>query len=437
MKILCATDFSDAARAAAAVAAALTKKSGGSLRLVHCLPDTMFMGEVPALPPDDAPYRAELKNGAEALRAGAIEVTEDFRRGGTTMEILAAAAEQGAELIVLGSSGKGGAGRWIAGSVAEAVAAHAPVPVLVVREADKLLAWLEKEQTLDLLCGIDLSGSSDAALALVRRLKGFGPVKIAAASIQPVAEEGSRPEQHESLERDIWEKVHAILGEARLEVHARETGRLPASELLRLAGEQKPGMLVVGTHRHEGTKHRSRRSFSRRVLDHAGVNVLCVPGLAPPLDVPAIRRVLLAMNFDGMEVESLRRAQSLLPSGGEIRLLHVCREPKPGINPVVASEVYFEHSLATAKEREAAEARFLSLPAALREVPNVRISQEVLVHRDAAAAICAAAERMGADVICMGCKGHSRLGAALLGSTVQAVLARSRTPVLVVTAAPI
>ena len=43
------------------------------------------------------------------------------------------------------------------------------------------------------------------------------------------------------------------------------------------------------------------------------------------------------------------------------------------------------------------------------------------------------ADRFRADVICMGTKGHSRTGAALLGSTVQAVLARTHKPVFVVT----
>lgn len=433
MNIICATDFSVFSTAAAAVAAAIVKKTRGTLRLVHCLPDTMFVSEVPALPPEDGHFRAELKSEADALRALGIEVTEDFRRGGITMEVLAAAAEMEPDLIVLGSSGKGGAGRWLLGSVAESVATHAPVPTLVVHDADPLRAWLDNGQSLDLLCGIDLSGATDAALALVRRLSALGPVKIGAASIRPIAEHDSRQEQHRSHELEVWEKVHPLLGEAPLEVHARETGRQPAAEFLHLAEEQMPGMLAVGVGRHEGRRRWGRHSFCRRVLAHARANVLCVPGVAQPLDIPAIHRILLAMDFHGMEVESLRRAHSLLPSGGEIRLLHVCHEPKRGINPIVASEVYFDNSIAMDKERAAAEERLRSLPPALLHAPGVRISSKVLVHEDVAAAICEAAERMGADVICMGTKGHSRLGAALLGSTVQAVLSRSRIPVFVIT----
>jgi nucleotide-binding universal stress UspA family protein len=48
-------------------------------------------------------------------------------------EIVAAAKSFGADLIVIGSHGRGGIGRVLMGSVAEAVMRHAPCPVLVVR----------------------------------------------------------------------------------------------------------------------------------------------------------------------------------------------------------------------------------------------------------------------------------------------------------------
>jgi nucleotide-binding universal stress UspA family protein len=113
--------------------------------------------------------------------------------------------------------------------------------------------------------------------------------------------------------------------------------------------------------------------------------------------------------------------------------VHVCLEPSSGINPVIASEVYFDHSMATAKERQEAEEKLKALPQALLKVPGVTTTSEVLTHYDFAAAICNAAERFNADVICMGTKGHSRTGIALLGSTVQAVLARSHKPVFIAT----
>jgi nucleotide-binding universal stress UspA family protein len=47
--------------------------------------------------------------------------------------IVEAAGAEGADIIVVGTRGRGGLGRMLLGSVSEYVVRHAPVPVLVVR----------------------------------------------------------------------------------------------------------------------------------------------------------------------------------------------------------------------------------------------------------------------------------------------------------------
>lgn len=110
------------------------------------------------------------------------------------------------------------------------------------------------------------------------------------------------------------------------------------------------------------------------------------------------------------------------------------KKPTRGINPVIASEIYFDHSLATARAKDEAAAKMKKLPAALMSGPGIAVTCEVMAHDDIAVAIGEAAERSGIDVICMGSKGHSRAGIALLGSTVQAVLRQSLKPVFVIKA---
>ena len=56
----------------------------------------------------------------------------------------------------------------------------------------------------------------------------------------------------------------------------------------------------------------------------------------------------------------------------------------------------------------------------------------VIGSTDPAKAICQAARRFGADVICLGSHGRSGLSAALPGSVAQGVMAQSHRPVLVV-----
>ncbi len=435
MQILCATDFSKPAMAAADIASALAVKLKLPLRLVHCAQDWVVMGDLPVVVPDDKAARDHLKGEAERLRATGLDVVEDFRHGSASFEIVDVASEQPTKLIVLGSVGKGMADRWLIGSVAERVAESASVPTLVVRQPELLQSWLSGETSLRLLCGVDFTVSSDAAIAAIQPLTTIGQVEVEATYVCPSEVPFVSKEQELTHQRDVWEHLHARLGNMPFKVHVRSVTGLPAAEFLHTADEQRSSLLVVGTHQRRGWQRLKAPSFSRNILAHASTNVLCVPAATDAKNerIPTIRRVLLATNFTEVCNEALRHAHSLLPSGGAIHIVHVCPEPTSGINPVIASEVYFDHSVATAKAKEEAEKQMQELPRSWLQIPGISITSEVLSHFNTAAAICDAADRSGADVICMGTKGHSRTGVALLGSTVQAVLARSHKPVFVVT----
>src|SRR5215212_10138681 len=86
--------------------------------------------------------RQEMQTRAEQLTAGVVEA---LRAGGLTAEavvrdgeprsaIVDEAKEWEADLIVIGSHGYTGLKRWLLGSVAQAVVAHAPCSVEVVRK---------------------------------------------------------------------------------------------------------------------------------------------------------------------------------------------------------------------------------------------------------------------------------------------------------------
>ena len=80
----------------------------------------------------------------------------------------------------------------------------------------------------------------------------------------------------------------------------------------------------------------------------------------------------------------------------------------------------------------ASEAKLRSLAPHEPEARGITTEVEVTESRETAEAICAAAERFGADIICIG--SHTRPGftAKVLGSVALAVLQNSRRPVLVV-----
>jgi nucleotide-binding universal stress UspA family protein len=68
------------------------------------------------------------------LRSQGVDTSWAIRRGRPADEILAAANENGADLIAMATHGRTGIGRLLFGSVAEAVLRRAPVPVFMIRQ---------------------------------------------------------------------------------------------------------------------------------------------------------------------------------------------------------------------------------------------------------------------------------------------------------------
>ena len=440
MHILSPSDFSESARRAADVAGALAVRLGGVVRLVHSLSPWIGASEMPVSTALDDLASEQLTAEAERLRAAGVAVDTSLRRGATRPEVAAEAGETDATIIVLGS-GDPAAGHHLTGSVAENVAEGVPLPTLVVRRPEPLLAWLKRDEPLRVLCAIDFSVSSDAALAALQRLSGVAPVCIEAVHFARAGEgaavvEGTLPQGGETaLQRDVWQRIHTALGDVAVTVHLRPHTDHDPESLVRLAEETGADLIVIGTRQVRGLRRLVAPSFSRGVLTHASTNIFCVPkpaGAAVLESPPSFRRVLMAAASAADDARTLRHAVSLARHGAALHLLHVCPSPSPALDPVHAAEMYLDNGDHKRQALRAAAEHLDALSPAPEELPGVRVTSEAVVHTDAATAICEAAERFAADVICMGSRGRSRLGVALLGSTAQAVIANAHRPVLVV-----
>jgi nucleotide-binding universal stress UspA family protein len=138
--ILVPTDFSDGSAAAFAQAIELARESGARLTLIHvhhvpatALPDMLF-----AMTPDlmhdvEQSVAGWLEEWVERARLAGVVATARTMFGATHREICAAAAELGADLIVIGTHDSGGLSRALLGSTTERVMRRAPCPVLTVR----------------------------------------------------------------------------------------------------------------------------------------------------------------------------------------------------------------------------------------------------------------------------------------------------------------
>jgi nucleotide-binding universal stress UspA family protein len=133
--ILVATDFGDAALHARDVAVAIAGKFDAKITLLHaCVLPPLPYGSVFALPLDAIVDMAKSDLEAELAetRRAYPNVAAVVRMGSPGEVIVAAASELGADLIVLGTHGRGLVARTLLGSVAENVLRLAPVPVLTV-----------------------------------------------------------------------------------------------------------------------------------------------------------------------------------------------------------------------------------------------------------------------------------------------------------------
>jgi nucleotide-binding universal stress UspA family protein len=141
MKILCATDFSEQGQAAEAETVTLARALGAEVVYLHVSAEPMLYGESPFSIRNlkdvyDAQQRwveDALKARVAAIQAMGTTARWVLRAGVPYEQIVAAAEEEKADMLVLGTHGRSGLNRLLLGSVAERVVRLAPCPVLTVR----------------------------------------------------------------------------------------------------------------------------------------------------------------------------------------------------------------------------------------------------------------------------------------------------------------
>jgi nucleotide-binding universal stress UspA family protein len=444
---ICGTDFSENAKQTANVAAALSTRLGGPLVLVHATGLRIQGSE--ANDAESASFREHLHEEAERLRRLGATV-EEILSGGAPDEVLVQLAEQRqARLLVVSSLGLRAPTRWLLGSVAERTAESSLVPTLVVRDAAPFESWARGERSLNVFVGVDFTANSDTALRWISELRQIGPCEVVAAYADWPPEETARlgvsesfglvespPAVRRVLEQDMQEKVERLLGKEHLVIVVQGGwGRVDA-QLVGLATEAQADLIVVGTHQWHGLSRLRHGSVSRGILHHAPMSVACVPTLAAaPTAGPRIRecrRVLAAADLGASHGFAAPYAYSIVNHGGTVRLVHVV-EPFRLTNPLIGR--YYQ-DLPTRKEhaQQVAEsgARLRALAPAEARARGIKTEVEVLEELDEARAICAAAERFNADVVCIG--SHTRPGftAKIMGSVALGVLTQCRRPVLIV-----
>jgi nucleotide-binding universal stress UspA family protein len=295
-KVLLATDGSEEAILAAHIAAGIANKTDSELHIVYARPRITphhpgyFVG--PEVIEGAARRERELLDHeahklldaqVEQVRtAGGSTAQTHLRIGKVDAEIIAAAEELGAGLIVVGSRGQGGMRRALMGNVSDSVVRHAHCPVMVVRGEPVVFPT-------KILVATD--GSKDAEFA-ARSTVSFANMTDSEVHIVTVADDPylatdytlQFPEAAERHRREIRDEVQEMLNgqvervqEAGVRVaqtHLR-VGRAD-DEIVSLAEEMGAGLIVTGSRGQGSIKRALMGSVSSSVVHHAHCAVMVV-----------------------------------------------------------------------------------------------------------------------------------------------------------------
>ena len=435
MSIIFGTDFSQPATKAAWAAATLASGWHEPLILVH-VADTGDPGSLLGKEPVPLkPLKGQLREEAARLRELGGEVHEELLSGIPDEALVEFAEKSGARLIVLSALGRRSGTWWRLGSTADRVAQTSKVPVLVVRNAAGFEAWSQGQRPLKVVLGFDFSTSSEAAVTWLGQLREFRPCDVVATNIYwPPAEYSrlgirgpmdlARTEPHieKVLLRDMERGLSQLGGAGELRYQVLFSFGRVADSLTSFAEREQPDLVVVGTHQRKGLAKVWHGSVAQGVLHHAPCSVVVVPdGSAKHQQVPVpVRRVLVPTDLSELGNQAVPHAYSVIPSGGIVHLLYVVEERLTGER--------------LEQTHQSLRAAIPSTVAEHAEVRGIRTQTEVVDGPDPARVICQAAERLGADLICMASHGRSGMLQTLVGSVAQEVLRASRRPVLLIRA---
>jgi nucleotide-binding universal stress UspA family protein len=159
--IVCGIDGTEASRWAARVAGEFARKLDRTLVLVHVAEDR------PTFPYGDVRLRELSRREAieaatpmlERTAAAVSDVGTETRVvfGDPADALIAAAHDADAELLIVGSRGRGPIASAVLGSVSAHLAAAAPYPVVVVPSAEAAQRWLERPSSSRVIRGVGIA----------------------------------------------------------------------------------------------------------------------------------------------------------------------------------------------------------------------------------------------------------------------------------------
>jgi nucleotide-binding universal stress UspA family protein len=286
MKILIAVDGSSSSDAVVQEAAFRPWPAGSEFSMVAAL-DPFFFTRAPVLLEEAKRSTMQaLEETAEPLKKAGWRVSTEMALENPRRAIPRIAGEWKAELILLGSHGKGAFGRLLLGSTAQAVLRHSTCSVEIVR-GGKTEAGGTRPAGLRILVPTDGSESAQGALrAVADRPWPNGseakvistpeyPILLGEAPYYPPNQVGELTKVGDVHAKACVENGIALLGRSALQVTGEitEPHETPARAILSAAERWPADLIVVGSHGRRGFDRLMLGSVSETVALHAHVSV--------------------------------------------------------------------------------------------------------------------------------------------------------------------
>ena len=295
--VLVPLDGSPFGEQALPVGAAIARKADAALHLASVLEPAPVLVLSPELPVAAEPVQpASVVAASDYLDLIAAATHDAQGRQPITAVLRGPAAdalrehveEHGIDLIVMTTHARRGIARWWLGSVAESLVRQVRVPVLLLHPRDppqatefrRILVALDGELDEQVLDAARSLGRLDppARYLLIRVVEPaiplFTPLAAYPAHLSRSHYERAEADARQALE-GVAERLRAEGHEA---VPRVVVGRGVSDQVLELAAEFAPDIIVVGTHPAHGVERALLRSVADQVVRRTTLPVLVAPG---------------------------------------------------------------------------------------------------------------------------------------------------------------
>jgi len=286
--ILVPTDGSEHATRAAEHGAALARAFSASLHVMAVIDTRTAGGPFSGGDLEDETLdrmTADAEDTVTAITdavdaAGAIQTT--IRTGNPADEICAYRDDHNIDLIAMGTHGRTGVERYLAGSVTESVVRHADVPVFTVRATEQSR---KTDSYDDILVPTDGSTSATAAVEPACEIAAQFDSRLHALNVVNLGDVATGSEYTlptdlidtlEAQGEKVTERIAARARESGVETVTQVVDGFPAADILDYAEENDIDLIVMGTAGRTGLNRFIMGSTTERLIRHADMPVLAV-----------------------------------------------------------------------------------------------------------------------------------------------------------------